>query len=159
MLLSSWPWADAAGHLIVLGVFGTICAELSLRGIQKIPFTCSYLPGKSTFHVAFWVFLLILFPIMLKLSAYELQALRGSDRLRGVDDRPHRYADVGALVDVAAGEVGGRAAAVRGGIAGSGRGAERVGRPAEPAEKGRTVRGRTSLDIPPSSLISGGPTV
>jgi len=37
----------AAGHLIALALFGSILADVSLSGFQKIPFTCSYLPGKS----------------------------------------------------------------------------------------------------------------
>ena len=40
-----WPWRIAAGHLIALALFGSILADVSLRGFQKIPFTCSYLPG------------------------------------------------------------------------------------------------------------------
>jgi len=40
-----WPWRIAAGHLIALALFGSVLADVSLRGFQKIPFTCSYLPG------------------------------------------------------------------------------------------------------------------
>ena len=47
-----------------------------MRGVQKIPFTCSYLPGKSSFHVAFWVFFLIAVPIVLKASSLEQEALQ-----------------------------------------------------------------------------------
>ena len=45
-----WPWRIAAGHLIALALFGWILADVSLSGFQKIPFTCSYLPGKSAAH-------------------------------------------------------------------------------------------------------------
>ena len=44
-LVWTWPWRIAAGHLIALALFGSILADVSLRGFQKIPFTCSYLPG------------------------------------------------------------------------------------------------------------------
>ena len=48
-----WPWRVAAVHLSVLGLWGLIVAFLSLRNFRKIPFTCSYLPGKSAVHMAF----------------------------------------------------------------------------------------------------------
>ena len=47
-----WPWRTAAQHVVLLGLLSIIAAELSLHGFQKIPFTCSYLPGKSYFHMA-----------------------------------------------------------------------------------------------------------
>jgi CubicO group peptidase (beta-lactamase class C family) len=50
---SIWPWQAAAEHSLVLALLGTILAEVGLRGVQKIPFTCSYLPGKSNFHMSF----------------------------------------------------------------------------------------------------------
>jgi len=53
LFLSIWGWRPAAGHLVVLGLWGMMLAYLSLQGFQKIPFTCSYLPGKSFFHMAF----------------------------------------------------------------------------------------------------------
>jgi CubicO group peptidase (beta-lactamase class C family) len=76
LLLSAWPWLPAIGHLIVLGLLGAILTEMGLRGVQKIPFTCSYLPGKSAFHVTFWVFFLIGVPIALKASSLEQEALQ-----------------------------------------------------------------------------------
>jgi hypothetical protein len=80
LVLSAWPWLPAIGHVIVLGLLGAIFAELALRGIQKIPFTCSYLPGKSTFHVAFWVFFMIAVPIVMKASSLEQEALQDPAR-------------------------------------------------------------------------------
>jgi hypothetical protein len=50
---SIWPWRLAAAHLTVLGVLALILVDLCLYGFRKIPFTCSYLPGKSHFHMAF----------------------------------------------------------------------------------------------------------
>jgi hypothetical protein len=52
VFFSIWPWKRAAGHILILGLFGTIVAYLCLRGFQKIPFTCSFLPGKSKIHMA-----------------------------------------------------------------------------------------------------------
>jgi CubicO group peptidase (beta-lactamase class C family) len=53
----AWPWRQAAGHLLVLLLLAAIVAELMLYGFEKIPFTCSYLPGKSYFHMAVIAFL------------------------------------------------------------------------------------------------------
>jgi hypothetical protein len=49
----AWPWRPAAGHLLILGLWGTILAYISLHGFHKIPFTCSYLPGKSKVNLMF----------------------------------------------------------------------------------------------------------
>ncbi len=54
LLLWFWPCAPVAQHLLVLGLLGSILADVSLKGFQKVPFTCSYLPGKSKVHMVFW---------------------------------------------------------------------------------------------------------
>jgi hypothetical protein len=53
ILFSRWPWQLAADHLAVLGLLGAIVAYVCLAEFRKIPFTCSYLPGKSYLHMAF----------------------------------------------------------------------------------------------------------
>ena len=40
----------AAEHLALLAALGICIAELGLYGFHKIPFTCSYLPGKVAFQ-------------------------------------------------------------------------------------------------------------
>ena len=45
------------GHLAVLGLLGAIFAEMCLLSFRKIPFTCSYLPGKSYFHMAVFAYI------------------------------------------------------------------------------------------------------
>src|SRR5262249_36602881 len=47
-------WRAAADHLAALTLLAGLLAEACLYGIQKIPFTCSYLPGKTNFHMPFW---------------------------------------------------------------------------------------------------------
>ncbi len=54
LLLWFWPWTPVAEHLLVLGLLGSLLADISLKGFRKIPFTCSYLPGKSKVHMVFW---------------------------------------------------------------------------------------------------------
>jgi hypothetical protein len=51
--LGLWPGRQNAGHIVVLGLHGMILADLFLLRFRKIPFTCSYLPGKSRFHMVF----------------------------------------------------------------------------------------------------------
>jgi hypothetical protein len=58
-----WPWQPAAGHLAALALFGLALAELALSGTQKIPFTCSYLPGRSHLNVAIVVLVMLVIPM------------------------------------------------------------------------------------------------
>ncbi len=51
-------------HLMVLGLIGGRLADGSLIGFRKIPFACSYLPGKSKVHIVFAAALALL-PIVL----------------------------------------------------------------------------------------------
>ncbi len=53
--LGLWPSRQNAAHLVVLALLGAIVIELCLWRFQKIPFTCSYLPGRSRFHMVFLV--------------------------------------------------------------------------------------------------------
>ena len=83
LFFSIWPWRAAAAHLVVLVLLGMIVGELSLRHFQKIPFTCSYLPGKSYFHIAALTFLGFVYRLN-KGAALERSAL----------DDPARYTAV-----------------------------------------------------------------
>jgi hypothetical protein len=49
--LAIWPWRPAVQHLIVLILVGILIVETSLCGFRKIPFACSYLPGKANLNV------------------------------------------------------------------------------------------------------------
>jgi hypothetical protein len=53
LFLSVWAWLPATGHLLVLALLGTILGHVCLYSFRKIPFTCSYLPGKSKIHMTF----------------------------------------------------------------------------------------------------------
>jgi hypothetical protein len=94
LLFSVWPWQTAAKHLVVLVLLGTAVAELCLRGTQKLPFTCSYLPGKSNFNVTMVVSILVVLPILAKAAQLERDSF----------DNAAGYATaVGALAAVAIG--------------------------------------------------------
>ena len=74
LFLSLWPWRQAVGHLAVLGLMAAIFVELSLGGIQKIPFACSYLPAKRNIHV-FWGFLPLVLVVVVRAVLFEQSAL------------------------------------------------------------------------------------
>jgi hypothetical protein len=74
-LFSFWPWRPAAGHLIVLGFLGVILADLCLYEFRKIPFTCSYLPGRSNIHVSFILCIVFIVEIIYAGAQLEVTAL------------------------------------------------------------------------------------
>jgi hypothetical protein len=57
--LSIWAWQEALGHLVVLALLALIMSELCLSNFRKIPFTCSYLPGKSYAHMTIFAVALL----------------------------------------------------------------------------------------------------
>ena len=74
-LFSLWPWRPAAVHLAALAFLGIILAEFAIDGAQKIPFTCSYLPGKSNLHLTFWLWVFLLVVLIVGAAVNELEAL------------------------------------------------------------------------------------
>jgi len=54
--LAVWPWPRALGHAAFLAAFGLLIIELALTGFAKVPFTCSYLPGKANLKIMFGVY-------------------------------------------------------------------------------------------------------
>jgi len=75
LLFWLWPWKEAAEHLVILALIAGIIAELCLNSMHKLPFTCSYLPGKSYLSlVVMGVVGSILFAA--KGAAYERDALQ-----------------------------------------------------------------------------------
>jgi len=76
-LLWFWPLRYALEHLTILILLAAIIAELCLYGFQKIPFTCSYLPGKSYFHMAILAF-----------GGLMLLSIRAAALERGALDHP-----------------------------------------------------------------------
>jgi hypothetical protein len=71
-----WTWRPslAVAHLMVLALAGTILAWISLWGFKKIPFTCSWLPGKTFIHMAFLAVLGCLI-LLAKGAAVEWQTI------------------------------------------------------------------------------------
>jgi hypothetical protein len=84
-------WRVAAVHLAVLALWGTILVYLCLYEFHKIPFTCSYLPGRSRVNLVVLGAVALLNFLILGVE-YERRAL----------DDPKRYAPMLALLLVAA---------------------------------------------------------
>jgi hypothetical protein len=83
-----WPWQAAAKHVLVLVLLGTIIAELCLHGTQKLPFTCSYLPGKSNFNIAFLMCVMLFLPAIMEAVKWERDSF----------DNPAQYAALVGLL-------------------------------------------------------------
>jgi hypothetical protein len=73
------PW-PVVGHLVVLALVGWILVELSLIRFYKLPFTCSYLPGKVHIQVLFWCAMLL--AVVFAMSTAELEMPALNDPLR-----------------------------------------------------------------------------
>ena len=74
--VSLTPFPQVSGHVVLLALFGWIFVEVALIGFYKVPFTCSYLPGKVHVQVVFWCFLLLLLIFGMVTAEYEVPALR-----------------------------------------------------------------------------------
>jgi hypothetical protein len=65
------PSRNVVAHLVLLALLGWILAEISLIGFYKVPFTCSYLPGKSNIQLVFWAFFLVCLPLAASIASIE----------------------------------------------------------------------------------------
>ena len=75
------PWGQVAEHLVVLAVVGWILAEACLIGVEKIPFACSYLPGKTNLQYVFWGLAVGFLVVAMTLANEEMRVLRDPVRL------------------------------------------------------------------------------
>ncbi len=69
------PWIVVAGHLLLLALFGLLAIEVSMIGFAKLPFTCSFLPGKANMQYVVWGCVLGAMLIALFVMSCEQQAL------------------------------------------------------------------------------------
>lgn len=75
LFFTIWPWRLALEHLLVLGFLGMILVEICLFGFQRIPFTCSYSPGKGNLQYVFWACAFLLLPLISAAVRVEMQVL------------------------------------------------------------------------------------
>jgi hypothetical protein len=71
LFLWYWPWQAVAKHVLLLALIGSLLVDLSLTGFRKIPFTCSYLPGKMRLHITFWASLMLWVAFLIKCVQFE----------------------------------------------------------------------------------------
>ena len=74
------PLLQTGVHLAVLLLLGSILLEATLIGFHKVPFTCSYLPGKTNFQYVFWTCLVGAMLILLFALSIEFPALQSPVR-------------------------------------------------------------------------------
>ena len=74
------PLQEVGGHLVILLLIGCVLADLCLIGFYKVPFTCSYLPGKSNVQFVFWGFLVLFVPLAMRFASLEQRALNSLPR-------------------------------------------------------------------------------
>jgi CubicO group peptidase (beta-lactamase class C family) len=89
--LCIWPWRPAVGHLLVLGLLGLAMIEISLASFLKIPFACSYLPGRSNVYRALWLCIAFFILLIYKGAGFELRAL----------EDPAKYATIVLILGIA----------------------------------------------------------
>jgi hypothetical protein len=70
------PPRPALGHFWVMFCLGILLVEVCLFTFHKIPFTCSYLPGKGSIHFAFWAGVLFFLRFLHEAAELEGRLLR-----------------------------------------------------------------------------------
>lgn len=71
------PWRMAAAHMVILVIVGLSLVDAALLGFRKIPFTCSYLPGKSHFNMVFLIGIGLFWASFL-FAQYEAETMRSA---------------------------------------------------------------------------------
>jgi hypothetical protein len=69
------PISHAYRHVAFLAIFGFILVEMSLVHFDKVPFTCSFIPGKTNFQIVFWGAVFAFMILSLLFGRYELHTL------------------------------------------------------------------------------------
>jgi hypothetical protein len=82
------PWEQVAAHLAILLMVGAIFVEVALVKFEKVPFTCSYLPGKANVQIVFWGAVFLISLLSITAALYEQKVLH---------DVEHDAAMLGAL--------------------------------------------------------------
>ena len=73
-----------AAHLFTMLLLGVLLVEFCLYTFPKIPFTCSYLPGKANIHFVFWACLMVFLVLIHKSAVFESRMLHQPDQERWI---------------------------------------------------------------------------
>jgi len=71
-----WGWKAAAAHVVVVVLVALFSIELLLNDFPKLPFTCSYLPGKASLKTTFACYVLLFSAVTSFISSLEAVLLR-----------------------------------------------------------------------------------
>jgi hypothetical protein len=69
------PGWSGAVHVAALSLFGMMLIEMAILTLNKLPFVCSYLPGRAQLHVLFWAGVFVCIPIAEALGRFESRLL------------------------------------------------------------------------------------
>jgi hypothetical protein len=58
-------------HLLALWIVGSILIDIALLSLHKLPFACSYLPGKAKLHLLFWIGIILGIPLANQAGSFE----------------------------------------------------------------------------------------
>jgi hypothetical protein len=71
-----WDWGTAAHHLIFCIALSWLLAELLLLRFEKVPFTCSYVPGKSNMPMYGILYFAAFLTYAYSMSTFEYKLLQ-----------------------------------------------------------------------------------
>jgi hypothetical protein len=71
-----WPAESAAQHLTMMAALGLLVFERALAHFRKIPFACSYLPGKANLHIRLGAFGVLFLAVADQGASLEFWAMR-----------------------------------------------------------------------------------
>ena len=76
-VVSLWIRGGWAGtvRLVVLALFGTVSVDLPMINVRKLPFACSWLPGKANLLVIFFGGLIVGVPLANQAGVLEMHLL------------------------------------------------------------------------------------
>jgi len=70
-MLWQFPTWTTLVHLLALWIVGSILIDIALLSLPKLPFACSYLPGKAKLHLLFWGGLIVGIPLANQAGSFE----------------------------------------------------------------------------------------
>jgi hypothetical protein len=75
LVFALWTPGAALQHCIILALGSVILVERSLQGFAKLPFTCSYLPGKANLNVTLGMYAAVILSLTHFLAILETWAI------------------------------------------------------------------------------------
>jgi hypothetical protein len=76
LCVGAWGWRMAGLHMIFVLLMSLLLIEVLLFRLDKIPFTCTYLPGKANLRVMFLPYILAFTTYAYTMTSLELRLMR-----------------------------------------------------------------------------------